>query len=246
MLNDGRPALIGPEFVVDRQAAQPAPHGPLIARLDQDQRRREPTRPQPICKIRLLLLAHPQVAPRSGIFPPLLLWQPGLFGAYGRRRDACEPSPLFRRMLSGQQGVILDVDDELLRNAGAGEHRPRRVVGVTKPGGPHSARSKVVHHAALVRRQPVGRLAAAHAPDLADAGLPAQQWLAPRPRGHDIHRTAEARVQRANERSEQYHIAEGAAAHDERTLSKAHCSGRGTGTPGSGARTGFLLALEGV
>jgi hypothetical protein len=54
------------------------------------------------------------------------------------------------------------------------------------------------HHALLIEAEPIGRLAAAHAQDVADAGLPAQQRLAPRdptsryPPGNEIARAAVA------------------------------------------------------
>src|SRR5580704_16581818 len=72
------------------------------------------------------------------------------------------------------------------------------------------------HYAPLIRREPVRRLAAAHAQDLADAGLSAQQRLAPRPGGEHIDGTPKSRMQCPKQRGQQHHVAEGAAADHER------------------------------
>ena len=147
-----------------------------------------------------------------------------------------EPAPLLGRVLARLERMILHVDDVVVRDAGALEHRPCRLVGVAEPRGSGTARAQTAHHALLIGRQPIRRLAAAHAEDLSHARLPFEQRLAPRPRGHDVDGLTEARVQRANQRGDQHHVAERAASDDERSRAGAAGFGHATQTLGTGSR----------
>ena len=105
------------------------------------------------------------------------------------------------------------------RDAGPGQHRPRRIVGVAKPGGARAARAQAsARHGADraptnkascgcarsgFRRRPVGLAAAARS-------------RAPRSRyPRDV---GNAHAMYAYESGQQHHVAEGAAAHDQRPL----------------------------
>ena len=206
------PALIGPILVVDRQAAQAAPHGALVADLNQDQRRpRKTPRPQPGFQVGALLIADFEAAPGGHRRQPChrrdeRRWDSG-------RHDLREPAPLLGGVFAGHQGMVLYVDDVLIRNSRARQQRPRRLVTVAVPGRARTAGPQTSHDAPLVRAEPIRRLAAADAQDLTHTRLPAKQRFAPGTRGHDIDGRLKLRMQNANQRGQQHHVAEGAAAH---------------------------------
>src|SRR3984885_3714155 len=103
-------------------------------------------------------------------------------GRRGGRRgpQAGEPAPLLGRVLARLERMILHIDDIVVRDTGAHEHRPGCLVGVAEPGGSGTARPQVAHHAMLIGRQPIRRLAAAHAEDLSHARLSFEERRAPR------------------------------------------------------------------
>ena len=107
------------------------------------------------------------------------------------------------------------------------EQGPRRIVAVAEPGGTGAARAQVgAPPAAGPTLSQYGVLRLRTRPYLPHSRLPAQQRLAPRTRGHDIHGGLKPRVQYADQRGQQHHVAEGAAPHYQ---GPPHTPGTGAG-----------------
>jgi hypothetical protein len=119
-------------------------------------------------------------------------------------------------VFAGQQSVVALVHDPLGVDAGADQQSARRIVIVAKPCRTRSARTQAMNRATLIGGEPIWSLSTAQTENLADAGLPPQQRFTPWSGGQYIRGAQKLRMQLADQRRQQHHIAESAEAHNER------------------------------